>query len=308
VPDDNLTNDRMTNPMTKANDTLNNIALQVIDLMKENGTQWTKPWKNAVAEYGEPRSAKNRAYTGINRLNLGLVMACAGYSSPIFGTFKQWKSLGANVKKGSKGIGVIFYSKAMVKDKETGETKAIPLIKTFTVFNADQVENWTGAFLPVEAPSIQDWDNILTADQLLNDTSANINYGNQNKAFYSPAHDLISLPKREQFKDASGFYGTALHELIHWTGHESRLDRKFATRFGNDQYAFEELIAELGAAMLSNITKVDAEPRADHAVYLNSWIQCLSDNPKAILKAASMAEKASQFVIDTTSNIKMRAA
>ena len=105
------------------------------------------------------------------------------------------------------------------------------------------------------------------------------------------------MPNREQFKDASGYYGTLFHELAHWSGHPTRLDRKFGTRFGSDQYAFEELIAELSAAMLAGIMGVDMTPRDDHAKYLNGWIKCLQDDPKAIQKAASQAEKAAQFVL-----------
>ena len=110
------------------------------------------------------------------------------------------------------------------------------------------------------------------------------------------------MPTKAQFKNDSGYYGTMFHELVHWTGHASRLARKFGNRFGDDNYAKEELVAELGGAMLSAIAKVDAEPRADHAKYLNGWIKGLKDQPKMILTAASKAEKAAQYIIEQSSN------
>ena len=289
--------------MSKVHDTLTAVSALVIGMMEEHGANWTKPWKDAVRNAGDPVSAKKRVYTGFNRFNLGLVMAVSGFQSPVFGTFKQWRSLGANVKKGSTGFPVMFYSTFKVEDKQTGDSKFIPCPKAFTVFNADQVENWNGNWITEDTSeeAIQEWEDVQTADELLANVPASITYVNQNRAFYMPSSDAITMPKREQFVDASGFYGTVLHELIHWTGHESRENRQFGKRFGSDDYAFEELIAELGAAMLSNHTKVDATPREDHAKYLNNWIACLKEDPKAISKAASLAEKASAFVIKSAS-------
>ena len=109
------------------------------------------------------------------------------------------------------------------------------------------------------------------------------------------------MPSKAQFPDAATYYGTLFHELAHWTGHETRENRKLGSRFGSDRYAFEELVAELASAMLSGITGVEATPREDHAIYLNNWIACLKDDPKAIQKAASLAEKAAQFILNNAS-------
>lgn len=284
--------------MTKATDqALTSIASLVIGMMEDHGANWTKPWKDAVRRAGDPISAKKRVYTGVNRLNLGLILAVKGFNSPVFGTYKQWQSLGAQVTKGQAGFKVIFFTPFKVADAATGKDKFVPCFKAFTVFNADQVENWDGSWIEEDdAEEEQQWNDVATADALIDAVGADIRYLNQNRAFYSPSEDFIALPLRQQFKDDSGFYGTAFHELVHWTGHETREARSFGVRFGSDDYAFEELIAELGAAMLSNVTQVDATPREDHAVYLNNWIKCLKDNPKAISKAASLAEKAVKFV------------
>ena len=295
--------------MNKTNETLNAIAQTVITMMNEHGTNWTKPWKDAVRVHGQPVSAKKRAYTGINRISLGLSMAVFGHTSPVFGTFKQWKSLGANVKKGSKGYKVIFYTTVIVKDKDTDKDKALPCAKVYTVFNSDQVENWNGSWLEEDIEEFdQQWNDIEDVDQFINSIGADITLDNTNSAFYRPSTDSIHMPNKAQFNDAQSYYGTLFHELVHWTGHETREDRKLNTRFGSDKYAFEELVAELGSAMLSGITSVETTPREDHAIYLNNWMQCLKDEPKAIQKACSLAEKASQFILNSSTTIVMKEA
>ena len=270
--------------------------------MEQHGTDWSKPWRDSARAVGNPVSAKKREYTGINFLNLGFITAMSGYKSPVFATFKQWKSLGATVNKGSKGTHVLFYTTLKIKDKVTGEDKMIPFPKTYVVFNADQVTGWDGSWLEetdTELDGVQEWNDIKTADNFIAKLPAKIEYKPQNQAFYSPAQDIVVLPERHQFKNASGFYGTALHELIHWTGHSSRHDRfKSMGKFGDKDYAFEELVAELGSAMLSNKLKVDSEPRADHAKYLNGWIKCLKSDPKAITKAAALSQKACTYLTE----------
>lgn len=286
----------------KAIDTMQEITNKVISLMETHGTDWSKPWRESARAVGNPISAKKREYTGINFLNLGFITAMTGYKSPVFATFKQWKSLGATVTKGSKGYAVLFYTTIKIKDKVSGEDKIIPFPKTYTVFNADQVSGWDGSWLEdtdTELDGVQEWNDIKTADKFISNLPAKIEYKPQDRAFYSPAQDIVVLPERHQFKDASGFYGTALHELIHWTGHSSRHDRfKSFGKFGDKDYAFEELVAELGSAMLSNRLKVDSEPRADHAKYLNGWIKCLKSDPKAITKAAAMSQKACTYLAE----------
>tara|TARA_R110001606_G_scaffold3931_2_gene18839 strand:+ start:1102 stop:1986 length:885 start_codon:yes stop_codon:yes gene_type:complete len=289
-------------PSNKAIDTMQEITNKVISLMEQHGTDWSKPWRESARAVGNPISAKKREYTGINFLNLGFITAMTGYKSPVFATFKQWKSLGATVTKGSKGYSVLFYTTIKIKDKVSGEDKMIPFPKTYTVFNADQVSDWDGSWLEdsdTELDGVQEWNDIKTADNFIAKLPAKIEYKPQNQAFYSPAQDIVVLPERHQFKNASGFYGTALHELIHWTGHSSRHDRfKSFGKFGDKDYAFEELVAELGSAMLSNRLKVDSEPRADHAKYLNGWIKCLKSDPKAITKAAAMSQKACTYLAE----------
>ncbi len=280
---------------------LNNTAMALIKLMETEGMNWTKPWKTTTMNNGQPISIRKREYNGINRWILGMEMAINGYTSPVFATFQKWKEVGAKIKKGATSHEVVFFKTLFkTEQNEQGEEEQIkiPLMKTYRVFNADQVEGWEGNWLTEGEEQTQDWSDVELADLIVENSGAEIDHINQDKAFYMPSLDKIVMPKKEQFKDDSGYYGTMFHELVHWTGHSSRLDRKFGTRKGNDNYAKEELVAELGAAMLSAIAKVDAEPRADHAQYLNGWIKGLKDQPKMILTAASKAEKAAQFIID----------
>tara|TARA_B100001287_G_scaffold103259_2_gene86800 strand:+ start:3426 stop:4331 length:906 start_codon:yes stop_codon:yes gene_type:complete len=280
---------------------LNNTAMALIKLMETEGMNWTKPWKTTTMNNGQPISIYKKEYNGINRWILGMEMALNGYGSPVFATFQKWKAVGAKIKKGATSHEVVFFKtlfKTQLDEKGEEEQIKIPLLKTYRVFNADQVEGWEGNWLTEGEEQTQDWKDVELADLIVENSGAEIDHINQDKAFYMPSLDKIVMPKKEQFKDDSGYYGTMFHELVHWTGHSSRLDRKFGTRRGNDNYAKEELVAELGAAMLSAIAKVDAEPRADHAQYLNGWIKGLKDQPKMILTAASKAEKAAQFIID----------
>jgi antirestriction protein ArdC len=289
-------------------DILNTTAITLIKLMETEGMNWTKPWTTTTKNNGQPISIRKREYNGINRWILGMEMAINGYTSPVFATFQKWKEVGAKIKKGSTSHEVVFFKtlfKSETNDKGEEEQIKIPLLKTYRVFNADQVEGWDGNWLTDGEEQTQDWNDVELADLIVENSGAEINHVNQDKAFYMPSQDMICMPEKAQFKDDSGYYGTMFHELVHWTGHSSRLDRKFGTRKGNDNYAKEELVAELGAAMLSAIAKVDAEPRADHAQYLNGWIKGLKDQPKMILTAASKAEKAAQFIIDqSTQNSK----
>lgn len=282
---------------------LNDIAAKVIKLMETEGMNWTKPWTTTTKNNGQPTSIYKQNYKGINRWHLGMTMALMGYTSPVFATFAKWKEVGATIKKGEKTHEVIFF-KTLRKEQENeqGETEtvSIPMMRTYRVLNADQVEGWDGNWLVADdKEQSQDWDDVELADMIINSSGANIQHRNQDQAFYMPSLDQIIMPERKQFKDDSGYYGTMFHELVHWTGNKTRLDRKFGTRRGDDNYAKEELIAELGAAMLSGIAKVDVEPRADHAHYLNGWIKGLKDQPKIIMTAASNAEKAAQFIIDS---------
>jgi antirestriction protein ArdC len=162
------------------------------------------------------------------------------------------------------------------------------MLKTYTVFNADQVD---GLELPVtEAPTQN--NTVESCEAFIKAQRARIEFGG-NRAFYVPSLDYIQLPGLDQFKSTPDYYATALHELSHWTGHKSRLNRDFKNRFGSEAYAFEELVAELGSAMLCAHLKIDGQ--LQHANYIASWLEVLKNDPKNILKASALAQKILNF-------------
>lgn len=290
---------------TKQN-VLETIATKVIAMMEEHGSGWTKPWSGFVSDHGTPRSGVGRRYTGINSLWLTVEMMERGYTQPIFATFKQWQSLNAKVKKGEKGIPVVFFKKIDIEDKETGEQKTIPMLKHFTVFNIDQVEGADGMRIEADKiPNEQAWLDDLTAEEIIEAQGAEINHVAGDRAYCVRHTDEIVVPLKAQFSSQDGYYGVVFHELTHWTGHKQRLDRTFGKRFGDEAYAFEELVAEMGAAMLCAVTGVSVEPREDHAKYLSSWIKAIKDDSSKLMTAASMAEKASMFILDNANKTQL---
>ena len=269
------------------------VADQVIEAMSTAGTGWAKSW--AVPASDQPTSmSTGKAYQGINWLLLGMARHRHGYSTGRWATFKQWKALGASVRKGEKAQMVILYKPIQITDKETGEDKSIPLMRAFHVFNADQVDGYD---VPAETFDFVDMPDTV-ADDIANRAGAVLQHRDKSGAYYIPALDVINMPEQCQFTSPETYAATLLHELTHWTGHKSRLDRDIKSRFGTKDYAAEELVAELGAAMLCGSLGISPEPRDDHAKYLNGWIQKLTDDPKAIFTAAAKAQAAANWIFD----------
>jgi antirestriction protein ArdC len=244
---------------------------------------WVKPWHSHGVDAPYNPIAK-RYYNGINFVQLSMMPG----STHNWVTYKQAQSVGAQVRKGSKGVQVIYFSPLEVQDKVSNEVKKIPMLKTYTVFNADQVDG-----LELPAPTERtEIEAVESCEAFIKAQRARIQFGG-NRAFYVPSLDYIQLPELDQFKSTPDYYATALHELSHWTGHESRLNRDFKNRFGSEAYAFEELVAELGSAMLCAHLKIDGQ--LQHASYIDSWLKVLKDDPKNILKASALAQKILTF-------------
>ena len=287
------------------------IADQVIAAMETSGTGWTKSWATPTGQLPTSMST-GKTYRGINLLILGMSRAAAGYGSHHWATYRQWFKMGGgeydpinprviktpskfNVKRGEKSTTVILYKPLKVSDKVTGEDKTIPLLRTFAVFNADQVDGY-------EAPSVIDeidhtkleQPNTL-ADDLAARAGCDVRFSDPDRAFYSPGHDFVNMPRATQFDTVENYAATLLHELTHWTGHGSRLDRNFS-RNGLKDYAREELVAELGAAMMCGSIGITPEPLPDHAKYLSVWMERLKDEPKTIFSAAADAGRAAEWI------------
>lgn len=274
-----------------------------IAAMIENGAKGADlvmPWHNISG--GMPTNATTgHEYRGVNVLNLWATATLFNFPSGQWATYKQWQDTGAQVRKGAKGAVVVYYSTFKRVDRESGEERDVPFLKHSHVFNAAQVDGWTGQ--QVERPALA--ERIDGAEAFVTATGATIDHG-LGRAFYVPSRDVIGMPDRDTFRDTptstatEGYYSTLFHELTHWTGHESRLSRAKARRFGDATYAFEELIAELGAAFLCAKLGVTASPRLDHAQYIAAWLQGIKDDPRALFRAASDAARAVDWLAGKT--------
>ena len=272
--------------MSKQTETMQAIANKIADMMETAGTNWVKPWVSGSTLGSLPMNAvSKKEYRGINLLLL------QSRSTPIWATYKQWNDKGAQVLKGSKGTQIVFW-KPLEKTDDNGEKSKFFILKTYTVFNADQVEGYEyTAPKPVDCtvatlPHVDEW---------VANTKADIKHG-EAQAYYSPNLDYINMPKRELFIDTDtstateSYYSTLLHELTHWTGHADRNDRAKHNKWGDQTYAFEELIAELGATFLCAQLGISNDVRADHAQYINNWISKLRSDPKFLFQAATKAQ------------------
>lgn len=256
----------------------------------EAGTMpWARPWNDAHGcSAGFPSNyATGKQYRGIN---IPLLWA-SGHQDQRWLTYKQAQAIGANVRKGEHGSLVVFYKQWKLNDvNASGEKteKSIPILRSFVVFNVSQIDGLPEDVKPAEPAPIT----YTRAAELMQ--QAKVGHGG-NRAFYSPSNDAITLPHMAQFKSEADYHATALHELTHWTGHKSRMNRDFSGRFGTDAYAFEELIAEIGAAFLCAESGIAYQTQ--HADYLACWLKVLKSDKKAILTAASQAQKAMDFAL-----------
>ena len=258
----------------------------ITELESGNLPSWVKDWSGEAGT--DCNVITKKTYNGINTIILGM----SGFKSQYWGTYKQWLSLGAQVSKGSKGTHIIYYSPVERGSKltEAGEVKEYSyILKSYTVFNADQVTGWDAPAAPMPKP----FNNIFAAEVLALKSGAVINHGGD-RAYYSPSQDFIAMPHKSQFNSEAGYYATLMHELAHWSGHKSRLNRDLSGRFGNEAYAAEELIAELSAAFLCARLGIAGELR--HSSYIASWLRVLKNDNKAVFKAAALAQKAADYL------------
>lgn len=213
-------------------------------------------------------------------------------------SYKQAESLGAQVRKGEHGSLVVYadrFTKTEANDRGEAVERDIPFMKAYTVFNVEQIQNLPQRYAPAPVMLPEPLRLIDAAEAFFAGTGAVFRHGG-GRAFYAPSQDAIQLPPAQAFRDAESYAATKAHELIHWTGHPSRMAREFGKRFGDSVYAREELVAELGAAFLCADLGVTPEPREDHAVYLASWLKVLREDKRAIFSAAAHAQRAADFL------------
>jgi antirestriction protein ArdC len=267
---------------------------KIIKAIEAGTDKWQMPWHAVNGMAVAPASIDGRAYRGMNVWLLMIAAEEAGYDSNVWGTYKAWLKKGCPVQKGAKGTLVVFWKRTDYKTKnDSGEdvAKKGMLLRYYTVFNSEQVEGYE----PTRVEPLPIEERIANAETFFNNCEAVVHHGG-NRAFYAPSQDSIQLPLFEQFKSAEGYYATRGHETVHWTGHESRCAREFGRRFGDHAYAFEELVAELGAAFLCTHLGLSNEPRPDHAQYIKNWLDVLKSDKKAVFTAASKAQAALDFL------------
>ena len=279
-------------------DIYQSVTDQIITALEAGTPPWVCPWRGGDADMAPGNLTTSRPYRGINVLLLNMQAALHGYGRNRWLTFQQARAVGACVRKGEHGTPIVFFKMrevdgaASAGDSEPAR-RVIPLLRSFTVFNADQVDGLPEA-MTVPPPVRYSWSPIGAAELLLDGSGAVLRHGGE-RAFYAPALDIIQMPPREAFDTASDYYGTALHELTHWTGHPSRCNRALDRRHGIDAYAFKELVAEMGSAFLTNHCRLPG--KLQHASYIASWLAALRDDKRLIFAAASQAQRAADFVL-----------
>ncbi|EEW1620328.1 DUF1738 domain-containing protein [Escherichia coli] len=265
----------------------------IIAALEAGVKPWSCPWKRVSGMSGLPSNyATGTAYSGINIMLLWCSASKQGFSDSRWMTYKQAQVAGGQVSKGEHGTTAIFYT-TLEKENDAGEVEQIPMLKTFTVFNVQQIDGLT---LTTETVSPEaTFDPVPQAENLLRKSGANIIEKGQN-AFFSPSTDQVWLPERHLFSDAANFYATGLHELVHWSGGKKRLDREMKGKFGSADYAEEELVAELGSAFL--MADLGIEGEVQHESYIASWLKALKNDKRYIFKATSAASKAHRYLMD----------
>lgn len=262
---------------------------------------WLKPW-NAESSAGpitRPMRAGGQPYKGINVLMLWAAAIAQNFTAPIWMTFKQAKELDGNVRKDSRGSLVVYADRIVrTETAEDGEEndRHIFFMKGYTVFNVEQIEGLPPHLYALPTPQFDAVKQIEAAELFFANTGADIRHGG-NKAYYAAEQDYVQMPPTMSFKDTESYYSTLAHEITHWTKSLDRLDRDFGRRkFGDEGYAREELVAEIGAAFLCCDLGITPEPRDDHAAYLNHWLKVLKADKRAIFQAAAHAQRAVDFL------------
>ncbi|WP_434779030.1 ArdC family protein [Neisseria sp. Ec49-e6-T10] len=281
-----------------------NVANELIKHLQAGTAPWQRPWTPDIGFDLPYNHITGNVYSGTNNLMLMMQM----YDDPRWMTYKQAQSVDAQVRKGEKGVGLIRLITHVEKTKRDEQNKPVldadgntvkeyavlpqPIIKSFTVFNGEQIEG-----IPEydRKPVQYDWEPSEKAEAILLASKARIDVHPLYHPSYNPDSDMINLPEKGQFPSQEFYYATALHELGHWTGHPSRMDRDLTGKFGSENYAKEELRAEITSLMLSRELGLPHDI-GQHAAYVQSWIQVLKDDPMEIVYASKDAQRMKDYI------------
>ena len=282
------------------NQIIENIAERLIEALSTFEGQWEKPFFTAGSN---KNVITGKEYRGINILILAATSWKNGYKSKTWGTYQQWLEKKCQVKKGEKATTIVFWKplsyKCDVENTETGDIEEVEkqtfVARAYHVFNAEQVEGYAE-----EIPETEKLDTEAVAEinKFFDNTGIPYRFGDGSKACYLPLQDLVIIPERENCVSLTEYAATFSHEMTHATGHETRLARKMLNKKNNQSYAFEELIADIGAGMVCSHIGYDYAFSKNNLAYLKSWLKVVHDDPKKIVSACSMAQKAADYLIN----------
>ena len=268
----------------------------VTALESGNLPPWRQPWANGFASL--PLRHNGISYRGVNTLILWIESTAKGFSSPYWLTFNQAKEYGGSVRKGEKSTAILWCEpitkKETADDGTEGESR-FWISKVYRVFNAEQCDGLPDRYTVKPATNLDQSQRVEHADTFVSNTKADIRHGGGG-AFYRPSEDFINLPPFEQFSSPEGYYATALHELSHWTGHASRLNRDLKGQGNRQEYSREEIIAELASVFVAASLGIAPPAMDDHAAYIAFWIAALKADPKYLFTAASKAQAAADYL------------
>ncbi len=269
------------------------VTNRIIEHLEKGVVPWQQPWTKA----GVPRNLiTQKAYRGINVW----LLSSLEQEQNQFLTFKQVKELGGNVNKGEKAQEVIFWKWIEIENPKTKEMEKKPFLRYYNVFNVSQCTGIPESKIPVKAARRN--DPIEECEKIINEMPNRPEIRHtQHSAYYQKKDDYVNMPKMETFKDSESYYGALFHELVHSSGHQNRLNRKEITEknaFGTEQYAIEELTAEMGAAYLKSKAGIPMEKLENNAAYIQSWLKRLKEDKKFIVHASAQAQKATDYILN----------
>ncbi len=276
-------------------DVYTRITAEIVAAIEAGAGDWRMPWHHDGAAVTRPENvASTKRYRGVNVLALWIAAQAYGYASGIWGTYRQWQAVGAQVRKGERGTTVVLWKQASRADDDhdDGEHSHTRVFaRAFTVFNVAQVDG----FEPKPIALLPEGERLAQVDAFVEALNIPVNYGAYD-AHYRIDLDQIYMPEYASFSSPAAHVGTLIHEAAHATGSKNRLDRNFGERFKHDWLPIEESCAELTASFVLADLGIAHHPRPDHAAYLASWLRILKDDPRAIFTAASKAQQAADWM------------
>ncbi|HEY0833852.1 MAG TPA: zincin-like metallopeptidase domain-containing protein [Azospirillum sp.] len=279
------------------------VTARILADLEQGVRPWMQPWSagHAAGRIARPLRATGQPYRGVNTVMLWMTAVERGYASPYWFTYRQAQAAGGQVRRGEHGTLVVYAGTVTRPDADAdadgAEEREIHFLKGYTVFNAGQVDGLPESFHAPAAEPANAMPRLDAAERFFAATGADIRTGGA-RAFYAIGPDHIQMPPFEAFRDAESHAATLAHELVHWTRHPSRLDRDLGRkRWGDEGYAVEELVAEIGSAFLCADLGITPEVLADHAAYIASWLTVLKDDARVIVRAAAHAQRAVDYLL-----------